>query len=96
MNRLKSLDLSGHNAARWRLALAYALSGQQSTARGLIRSKDLSVPSYTELSGTFGNDLRDKAMILEALVGLNEQTGVRSLAREISTAWAPSPRSCAT
>ena len=42
------------------------------------------VAQYTELSGTFGNDLRDKAMILEALVSLGSNIEAFKLARAIS------------
>lgn len=86
MNRLRSMNLSNHNNARWRLALAYSLSGHRSIAREMVKSQSVSVQSYTELSGTFGNDIRDKAMILEALVDLDEESGIRSLAQDISDA----------
>lgn len=66
MNRLReTTNLT--KSAKWRLAAAYALAGQKTTALKLIQNLSTDVSNYRELSGTFGSDFRDKAMILETL-----------------------------
>ncbi len=65
MNRLRE-ERSLCTAAKWRLASAYAMIGQKEVAQKLVQGLDTKVESYKELSGSFGSDLRDKAIILEA------------------------------
>ncbi len=88
MNRLRgsaSLSL----AARWRLAAAYQLAGQPEVARALVKGEATDVPAYRELTGTFGTDLRDEAMILETLVLLgHDPQATLALARRASDALA--------
>jgi uncharacterized protein YfaS (alpha-2-macroglobulin family) len=88
MNRLRgspSLPL----AARWRLAAAYQLAGQPEVARALVQGQTTDVPAYRELTGTFGTDLRDEAMILETLVLLDhDPQETLALARHASDALA--------
>ncbi|HBX85036.1 MAG TPA: hypothetical protein DEH15_18445 [Marinilabiliales bacterium] len=83
MNRLKEYKgLS--NAATWRLAAAYLLAGRESVALDLILSKDYRVDPYKEFSGTYGSDVRDKAMILETLVLLKNFDMAKELVEELS------------
>ncbi|MCB0683155.1 MAG: alpha-2-macroglobulin, partial [Saprospiraceae bacterium] len=66
MNRLREQrNLS--DVAKWRLAAAYALTGQAEVARQIVQGASMAVADYRELSYTFGSALRDKAMILETL-----------------------------
>lgn len=83
MNRLKS---QGDNCltAQWRLAAAYAMAGQDQVAGGMIQGKDIIPSSYKQLSRTYGTDLRDKAMILETLVELEETLQAAKLLKSIS------------
>ena len=84
MNRMResrSLD----DRTKWRLALAYLLVGQNSAADALISGAGTSVGSYAELSGTFGSDLRDEAMILESLIALGRDAEAGNVARRISS-----------
>ena len=82
MNRLKESDkLSA--AAKWRLAAAYQLAGQPEAAASLMQKK-VSIPPYQELSNTFGSDLRDKAMILEALCLTDQKEQAITLAQDIA------------
>jgi len=67
MNRLRE-QRNMPVQASWRLAAAYWYAGQRDTARSMIRGLSLPEEKYRELSGTFGSDLRDKAMILETLL----------------------------
>lgn len=83
MNRMRNMEgLS--NAALWRLAAAYHISGRKQVAEELIQNATTKVSPYNELSGTFGSDVRDKAMILEALVMMGRLNDAAILAREIS------------
>jgi hypothetical protein len=85
MNRLlEKKDLSV--AAQWQLAAAYQVAGKNEAALQLINRATMGVKPYHELSGTYGSDLRDKAMIVEALCLLNMKTKAALLVREISNA----------
>ncbi len=83
MNRLREKK-SNTPAVVWRLASAYQLSGQRDAALRLVANVGTDVKEYDELSGTFGSDLRDKAMILEALVLLDKLPLADPLIKEIS------------
>jgi uncharacterized protein YfaS (alpha-2-macroglobulin family) len=84
MNRLREQKNLEPRAA-WRLAAAYWYAGQRDTARNMV--KDLAIPSsdYRELSGTFGSGFRDKAMILETLILMEEPGRTRPLFEELSS-----------
>ncbi len=82
MNRFREQVKSA--AAKWRLAAAYGLAGQTKAAEELINGIPHSVGEYTELSGTFGNALRDKAMILETLILQKNREAAFVLLKEIS------------
>ncbi|AEF86483.1 alpha-2-macroglobulin domain protein [Treponema primitia ZAS-2] len=85
MNRLRERrDLNPQ--AAWRLATAYWYAGQRDIARSMIRQLDPVAPEYRELSGTFGSELRDKAMILETLILLGESARTRPLFEELAGA----------
>ncbi|MCR9173794.1 MAG: hypothetical protein NXI10_14925, partial [bacterium] len=74
MNRLKEYDgLS--TTASWRLATAYGKIGQLETAREMTKSLTTYVPVFTELTGTFGSEVRDRAIILEAQTSLKQNEG---------------------
>lgn len=82
MNRLKELELS--NPAKWRLAAAYALCGKTEVAKSLAKTATMQAPEFK--SGyTFGSTMRDKAMILDAMVtiGSDRETAYRIL-KELS------------
>jgi uncharacterized protein YfaS (alpha-2-macroglobulin family) len=83
MNRLRErTDLS--LPARWRLAAAYQLAGQNSAAMDLIQGQSTTVPSYREMSYTYGSNTRDEAMILETLVLLGDKTTAADLAKRLA------------
>ncbi|GAB5416223.1 MAG: MG2 domain-containing protein [Crocinitomicaceae bacterium] len=74
MNRLKEKDgLS--TAAGWRLATAYAQIGQLETAKEMTSKLNTYIPVFTELTGTFGSEIRDRAIILEAQTLLKQKQG---------------------
>jgi uncharacterized protein YfaS (alpha-2-macroglobulin family) len=83
MNRLmeeKELSLQ----ALWRLAAAYALTGQTETARQLTGRAGTEIKSYKGFSSTYGSAERDWAMILETLILLNDRTKAAPIALKIS------------
>jgi uncharacterized protein YfaS (alpha-2-macroglobulin family) len=83
MNRLKEFRYLS-DAAKWRLAAAYKLSGQPELANSIVKSLPTDVQPYKQLGGTFGSDLRDKAMILETLTILGQHSRANELVRQIA------------
>ncbi|RFS22646.1 hypothetical protein DVR12_12685 [Chitinophaga silvatica] len=83
MNRLKEFKYLSA-PAKWRLAAAYKLSGQPEVANSLIQGLSTDVKPYTQLGGTFGSDLRDKAMILETLTILGQRTRANDLLKQVA------------
>ena len=83
MNRLRERDdLS--LPARWRLAAAYRLTGQKEAAMSLISNQETTVPTYREMSYTYGSNTRDEAMILETLVLMDKKGVAADLAKRIA------------
>ncbi len=87
MNRLRQLnDLD--RTAKWRLAVTYAIAGQKNTANKMIEGLGVTTSSYRFSALTYGSALRDKAMILEALVELKKNDlafeMAMSVARELN------------
>ncbi|MCG6924429.1 MAG: hypothetical protein LJF30_03830 [Acidobacteria bacterium] len=70
--------------ARWRLAATYELAGQPEAADALARPGPVTVAPYRELGGTFGSDVRDRAMILEALLILGRADSIGALVQDLS------------
>lgn len=83
MNRLREQrTLSA--TAKWRLAAAFHLVGQKEVAKQLINQLSTAVPPYRELSNSYGTEVRDQAMILEALSLMNNTSKASVLAKEIA------------
>jgi len=82
MNRLKETQ-NLPSDARWRLAAAYQLAGQPEAAEKLLPT-ETSIGKYRELSGTYGSDIRDKAMIVETLCLMNQRKRAMPLVQEMS------------
>eukprot|EP01029_Cantina_marsupialis_P019394 TRINITY_DN4500_c0_g1_i1.p1 TRINITY_DN4500_c0_g1~~TRINITY_DN4500_c0_g1_i1.p1 ORF type:complete len:1855 (-),score=266.26 TRINITY_DN4500_c0_g1_i1:10961-16525(-) len=83
MNRLRE-QAKLSESAKWRLAAAYRLIGQQDVAEQLIDNLGTEVKAYREHSGSFGSALRDRAMILETLSLLDKKTEAFPLVQKIS------------
>lgn len=82
MNRLKeSKRLEA--AARWQLGAAYHLAAQPEVAGALVQGAP-AVKAYVELNGTFGSDLRDKAMMLDALSLMGRKAEATPLMLEVA------------
>lgn len=83
MNRL--LEAKGVSvAARWMLAAAYQLAGKKEVAMQLVATTSTVIKPYRESGETYGSDLRDKAIIVDALSLMDMRTKAAPLAREIS------------
>jgi len=83
MNRLR--EEKGLSAsAKWRLAAAYKLAGQNEVAQKMIEKLPVSVVAYTELSDSYGSEKRDEAMILETLSLLGNRQKASSLAKSVA------------
>jgi hypothetical protein len=83
MNQLRERT-SLPSAAKWRLAAAYQLAGQPEAARALAAGGPPEVKPYRELGFTYGSDLRDRAMVLEAAALLKLAEHVGPLVRSVS------------
>ncbi|MBK7559813.1 MAG: hypothetical protein IPI54_16985 [Chitinophagaceae bacterium] len=66
MNRLKEFKYLS-TEAKWRLAAAYKMAGQDNTALDLISGLPTSFEERTSPGITFGSALRDQAMVFETL-----------------------------
>lgn len=83
MNRLR--EEGGFTAAAgWTLASAYAISGHKEVARQLISNLPTTVKPYREWGYTYGSDVRDKALILEAHILVDDRTKAFSILKEVA------------
>jgi uncharacterized protein YfaS (alpha-2-macroglobulin family) len=83
MNRLREQrNLEGRVC--WQLAAAYWYAGQRDAARTMVRDLSVELAPYRDLGGTFGSDLRDRAMILETLVLMDSGGRILPLFQSIS------------
>ena len=86
-------DMAGMNRLRERgalyrsnaglLANAYALAGKKEAAREVLASPQLADWRYEWYGATLGNDLRDKALMLETQVLLGNKTRAKQLLEEV-------------
>ena len=83
MNRLKSAPAMTAQA-RWRLAAAYAVCGKKNIAAQLISGVSADAAETQSWRYTFGNSLRDKAMLLETEVLTDNLTPALPLAAEVA------------
>ncbi len=83
MNRLREKGKKSAEVA-WRLAAAYVLAGQPEAARELINGVTRDVADYNGLGETFGSALRDRAMILETMILLNDKEEAFRMLQNIS------------
>jgi len=83
MNRLRErTDLVLQ--AKWRLAAAYALTGQTETAMELVANAPTEIAEYYDSHYSYGSSTRDKAMILEAMVLMDKKGDAVPLLEQIA------------
>lgn len=73
MNRLKEFKFLSPEA-KWRLAAAYNLAGQNQVALQLISGLPVDLPARPDPGFTYGSDMRDEAMVLETLTLMGRRT----------------------
>lgn len=83
MNRMRTMQ-GLTDQARWQLAAAYATTNNRDVSLQLIEGVSTRVPAYTEMSWTYGSDLRDESMIAEALLRMNEKAKAAPLVQDIA------------
>jgi uncharacterized protein YfaS (alpha-2-macroglobulin family) len=87
MNRLKEFKYISPEA-KWRLAAAYKLTGQDNIALQLITGLPTNFTANRYYQYTYGSNVRDEAMVLETLTLLGRRTQaadmVKSIAAELS------------
>ncbi len=78
MNRLKEFKYLSPEA-KWRLAAAYQLTGQNNAALDLVSGLPTSFESRPSPGISFGSDLRDQSMVLETLTIMGRRTKAAEL-----------------
>lgn len=86
MNALKESQLdSMNNPQKWLLAATYKLAGLPIDAEMIVSNLGTTVKDYNEFAGTYGSAIRDKAMMLEAMVILEKFDIADEITKEISS-----------
>jgi len=83
MNRLREKENLAISA-KWRLAAAYHLAGQPEIAKKMVNKLSTEIPTYKELSGSYGTAMRDRAMILEALSLMGDNARATEVAEDLA------------
>jgi uncharacterized protein YfaS (alpha-2-macroglobulin family) len=83
MNRLKEFKFLSVEA-KWRLAAAYNLTGQNNVALQLISGLPTDLPIRNDWGFTYGSDVRDEAMILETLTLMGRRTEAYQVLKNIA------------
>ncbi|MEM7102567.1 MAG: hypothetical protein AAF502_05480 [Bacteroidota bacterium] len=83
MNRMRERDNLSVQA-RWRLAAAYALAGKPEVAKDLVKNATTQIKPYRELSNSFGSATRDRAMITETMVLMDNTSKAMEMVRSLS------------
>ena len=83
MNRLRTTPKLALQA-KWMLAASYALGNRKDVARDIITGLATTVAPYTAMAYTYGSDLRDEAIIAEALTRMDDRTTVAVVIKRIA------------
>ncbi|HNE79587.1 MAG TPA: MG2 domain-containing protein, partial [Flavobacteriales bacterium] len=83
MNRLRTLPDLG-TQARWMLAAAYAIGNRKDVAREIVQGLATGSTAYAGMGRTFGSDLRDDAVIAEALLRMDDRTAAAPVIKRIA------------
>ena len=82
MNRLRESGVLAP-AATWHLAAAYALTGLEDAAGRLVGNAD-AAPEYPAAGWSMGSELRDRSILLDALIALDSRDRAVRVAEAIS------------
>jgi len=83
MNRLRTHPQLAAQA-KWMLAAAYAMSNQKAVAKEIITGLTTTVAPYSEMSWTYGSDMRDDAVIAEALLRMDDNPTAAMVIKRIA------------
>lgn len=72
------------SAALYQLAAAYALAGQRARAAELIRGSSIDLRPYEGIERVYGSELREKAVVLDALNRLGDSARALPLFKSIA------------
>tara|TARA_Y100000034_G_scaffold105927_1_gene133867 strand:- start:220535 stop:226075 length:5541 start_codon:yes stop_codon:yes gene_type:complete len=81
MNRLREFKKLS-NDAKWRLAAAYALAGQNEVTQELVRKADLNF-NNSNWRDSYGSETRNRAMALETMLLTNDEK-IREVSKQIA------------
>jgi uncharacterized protein YfaS (alpha-2-macroglobulin family) len=84
MNQLKELKTLS-NPSKFYLAASYAIIGKKDVSKALLAQANKDVPKYAEFGYTFGSDLRDQAILLNALVSVEDKLNAANVAKSMAT-----------
>lgn len=85
MNSLRESNFTDlDDTEKWLLSAAFKLSGNVNEAERLCSGVTFNTRNYNEFSGSYGSALRDKAMILDALVQMGKFADADKLTKTIS------------
>ncbi len=85
MNRLREARAL-NEPGRWLLAASYHLAGQADVAQRLAGDRVGPIAVYREHGGTYGSEIRDKAMVLDAAAVMGRTAPAEALLADISQA----------
>ncbi len=83
MNRLKEYKFIT-TEAKWRLAAAYYLAGQNTVALQMISGLPTRFIERTDWGMSYGSQLRDQSMVLETLTIMNRKAEAAQLVRDVA------------
>lgn len=86
MNRLRLVP-ELHNTAKWILAHSFIILGENDLADLMINAATQTTASYREMSGTFGSQLRDQAIIARVLIDKRDKLGAKRIIDEMVAAF---------
>lgn len=84
MNRLKE-GRNSSDKARWMLASAYAICGKKNIALGIMTGVSTDISNCPEYDRTYGSEVRDKAIALEAFVLAGDIAEAMDIAEDIAS-----------
>ena len=86
MNRLRLIPKL-NNAARWLLAHAFTVLGEQNAVDALLKNATAEVNDYRELAESYGSKVRDQALIAMVLLERGDKIMAKKLIDEIVPAF---------
>jgi uncharacterized protein YfaS (alpha-2-macroglobulin family) len=83
MNRMKEIDYK-NPVARWQLAGAFAAANRPDVARSLVANLPAEASLYRQTGRCYGSDLRDNAIILQAMIDMDKREEAYKLLQKMA------------